>query len=676
MIHLPPRLVRSWAGPVLLGLVLAVLSVTPAAPAAEPTPIMPLDEVRVGMKGYGLTVFHGDTIEPFACHVVSVISDSSAKRATIWIECTDERMQRSGPVQGMSGSPIYLWDEDDNPTPTTAHVPGEGGRLIGAFAFGYPDVNVCLVGVQPIEYMLEVGDRAKVEPLDEPQARRFDPRRSEQRHRELASLATQLNVPMGQRRQLEAVKGLIGGKSSKPASTPDPLGHSAHEWGNSAAPAPAVPGGGDLGGILPLRLPLAVGDEQTARLLAPLLAPSGIQVMAGDLTSIAGSPPSNVDPSRVRLEPGSVLSIPLAYGDVDFNAAGTVTDVLPDGTVLGFGHAMDAIGSSRLPMANGYTHFVVSRNSISFKRGSSLDIVGSIVRDEASAVAGVPDTAFFAAPVSVAVNLPSQPPRQYNYHVVDDPQLTPAILAAVTNASLTAVQGPPVFHTTRLQANVNFAGGRSLSFDRVIPASGMNGLVYEMLPVINALTENPFESLRVEAAEIDLDIVEGIQAAELFSATLDRPVVQPGDTVQITVRLEPYDQPEATLTFPFVVPSDMPEGEHPLVISDYSGYLNRLVNTDPRFQDVTDIDQLAEALQVINDTDEQAVFVALVRPRPGISVGRQAFDHLPASRAAVLGAAATSAVVQRPTFVEASYDTDWVVSGELMVTLKVQQTPP
>ena len=101
------------------------LAVLPAlGQSAQPTPIMPLDQVRVGMRGYGMTVFHGDRIEPFACHVVSVISDSSANRATIWVECTDPRMQKSGPVQGMSGSPIYLWEDGEGQIDAPQQTPG------------------------------------------------------------------------------------------------------------------------------------------------------------------------------------------------------------------------------------------------------------------------------------------------------------------------------------------------------------------------------------------------------------------------------------------------------------------------------------------------------------------------------------------------------------------------
>ncbi len=132
----------------------------PQFAAAKATPTMSLKDVRIGMKGYGLTVFHGTKIEPFPIEVISVAytagmdQTSSPNRGIIWIRSKEPRMVESGPVQGMSGSPIYLWPKGEE------HQLGEGGKLIGAFAFGFSYPKQCIVGVQPIEYMQEVGQHA------------------------------------------------------------------------------------------------------------------------------------------------------------------------------------------------------------------------------------------------------------------------------------------------------------------------------------------------------------------------------------------------------------------------------------------------------------------------------------------------------------------------------------
>ena len=166
--YYPPR--RFHVGLALLSLIFPILGLTTEARAQgvivpeQPTPIMPLADIRVGMKGYGRTVFQGTRIEPFNVEVISVVPNSSPKRSVIWIRCGDPRMVESGPVQGMSGSPIYLWDEDE------PHELNKGGRLIGAFAFGFTESKQCLVGVQPIEYMRESATRI-ADPDGQAQAR-------------------------------------------------------------------------------------------------------------------------------------------------------------------------------------------------------------------------------------------------------------------------------------------------------------------------------------------------------------------------------------------------------------------------------------------------------------------------------------------------------------------------
>lgn len=649
----------------ILSMVAVVLCLVGGAVAEEPTPIMPLDEVRVGMKGYGKTVFHGARIEPFAIEVVSVISDSSAKRSTVWVVCPDERMTRSGPVQGMSGSPMFLWDEGEE------GVVGEGGRLIGAFAFGYPDVNVCLVGVQPIEYMREVGGRVADEDLEQTAARGVTPGMAGRSLAVLATTAERLRVDDRGRAGLDATRRLLG--VSAQTWRPDrPL--------DRYAPRPdAASGYTTLSPVeaRPLALPLAVGNAEAAQLLGPLLAPAGIAVMAGDLSGVAGKPPSNVDPAQVKLEPGSVLSIPLAYGDMDLNAAGTVTDVLPDGTVIAFGHAMNSEGSSRLPMASGYTHFVVSRDSISFKLGSSLDILGTVVRDEASAVAGVNEPgAFFAAPVNVRIDLPGQPTRDYAYHVVDHPALTPSILMAVVFSSLTAVQGPPMLHTVHLDGDITFTGGRTLTFDRTLPAGGIQGLAFEVLPATVGLMQNPFDPLRVESADLSVVIDDGVELLSIVGASLDRRVVQPGDTVNLAVELQPFDGEARTQTLGFTLPTDLPEGDYQLIVSDGAQHTYRKIVSDPAFNDVDNVDELHAGLQAIADVDHKALYVALPLPTPGLAIDGQAMADLPSSRGAVLASTASSALTPYPRFVTEQYETDQVVAGELMLELRVQQAAP
>jgi len=661
-------------------------------PAVE-AEIMPLDQVRVGMRGYGRSVFAGTAIETFPVIVRSVVSDSSARRGTVWIECVDERMSRSGPVQGMSGSPIYLWDEAEG----ERGVDGEGGRLIGAFAFGYSSVNVCLVGVQPIEYMREVGrnavatedlrrseaDAGEAAGRRTPRVRRVGADTLARGLARMTRLAEDASVPPRETASLRALTRVLGNGDGLVGTT------TAHGVGPGADDLAAGPD------PQPLGLPVSVGSAEAARWLAPALAPAGLAIRSGGSWGagatargvgplIAGAPPSHVEVAEAVLEPGSVLSIPLAWGDLDLNAAGTVTEVRPDGTVLAFGHAMNAVGDTRLPIATGYTHFVVSRTSISFKQASSLGLVGTLVRDEQAAVAGRPlpnagenrgvdsATAFDAAPVSVHVELPGQPARDYDFVVVDDPAMTAGVLTAVVINAVSAVQDFPSEHTLRLTGTLTFSGGRVLPLNAEMPGAGARGLAYTILPYVSVMMQNPYEPLKLENAELSVVVSGDIEQLLIESATLDRVTARPGESVSVAVRLERYQQPAVTHTVELALPPDLPEGEYEVVVTDVDGYVDRMMMSRPDLAQVNDIDELYQTVSALVAADGNALYAAIARPDMGVAVDDQPMPALPGSRAAVLANAPTTRVAPYPRFVEADVALDQPVVGGLALPLVVQ----
>ena len=124
---------------------------------AETQRIMPLDEVRPGMRGHGLTVFRGTTPERFDIEVVGVLHQFLTRQDLILIRMDHPLLQRSGTVGGMSGSPIYV-----------------NGRLIGALAYGWLFAMDPIAGVTPIESMLEELDRPlEMNSINDPAPARF-----------------------------------------------------------------------------------------------------------------------------------------------------------------------------------------------------------------------------------------------------------------------------------------------------------------------------------------------------------------------------------------------------------------------------------------------------------------------------------------------------------------------
>src|SRR3972149_1606391 len=84
-------------------------AVTPAAGPPHPVGVFPLDEVRPGLTGVARTVFEGEQIEQFGVEILGVYEDFAGPgQDVILARLTGDKVQHTGVVAGMSGSPVYV----------------------------------------------------------------------------------------------------------------------------------------------------------------------------------------------------------------------------------------------------------------------------------------------------------------------------------------------------------------------------------------------------------------------------------------------------------------------------------------------------------------------------------------------------------------------------------------
>jgi hypothetical protein len=95
------------------------------------------EQLRPGMKGYGLSVFKGTTPERFDVEVMGVLKNVFPKQDMILIRASGADLEKHKVIAGMSGSPIYI-----------------DGKLIGALSYGWAFENEAVAGVTPIHNML------------------------------------------------------------------------------------------------------------------------------------------------------------------------------------------------------------------------------------------------------------------------------------------------------------------------------------------------------------------------------------------------------------------------------------------------------------------------------------------------------------------------------------------
>jgi hypothetical protein len=117
------------------------MAMPPAAPTV--TRVLPLSEVKRGMKGVAYTVFEGVNPEPMPVEILGVLKDALGPgQDMILARLHGEKPEYTGVVAGMSGSPVYV-----------------DGRLVGAISYRIGQfTKEPIAGITPIEAMLQVRD--------------------------------------------------------------------------------------------------------------------------------------------------------------------------------------------------------------------------------------------------------------------------------------------------------------------------------------------------------------------------------------------------------------------------------------------------------------------------------------------------------------------------------------
>jgi hypothetical protein len=128
-------------------------SSAPAAAASSSIPnIIPVSEIKPGMRGVAYTVFEGVKPEPMEVEVLGVLKNNfnGPKSDVILVRLHGAKVEYTGVVAGMSGSPVYF-----------------NGKLAGALAFRIGEFSKePIAGVTPIEEMLEINELDKSIPAD------------------------------------------------------------------------------------------------------------------------------------------------------------------------------------------------------------------------------------------------------------------------------------------------------------------------------------------------------------------------------------------------------------------------------------------------------------------------------------------------------------------------------
>lgn len=109
-----------------------------AAAQTSPPALMPLAEIKPGMTGAGRTVFSGGQVEEFQAEILGILENVGPKQSIILARLSGGPLEKTGVLQGMSGSPVYI-----------------NGKLIGAVALSFAFSKEPIAGIRPIAEMID-----------------------------------------------------------------------------------------------------------------------------------------------------------------------------------------------------------------------------------------------------------------------------------------------------------------------------------------------------------------------------------------------------------------------------------------------------------------------------------------------------------------------------------------
>lgn len=602
----------------------ATLSAT--GDASEPTkklstsvPIMPLSEIKPGMRGTIKTVFRGDQIEEFGFEVLGVLqSVLGPKEDVILAKLIGEKPEFTGVVAGMSGSPAYI-----------------DGRLIGALSLRIGVfAKEPIAGITPIESMLPLFDfKASAGP------------------KRAANLPTGSfdDVSAGSKQNSPAVDGLAPPTSSDSPHWLEPI------------PTPLFFAG--FGQDVVDRFAPAFKRFQ----LIPMAAGSG------SAASLKFNPEDTKD-----FVPGAPVAAVLVAGDLGIYATGTLS--YRDGDrVLAFGHPFFQIGGTSMPMAKASIIATLASQEASFKIARLGETVGTVSQDRLTAIMGVIGVKPNMIPVEIQVHSPARGDLAYRYEIFQHPAITPLLFNVTLFASVLMSLEQSDEMTIEYAGTIHIEGHPDLNFRDVLTSSDRS--FFQPVPLVTAgqvnalfgrLYSNGYEMPKISGVKIDFKITEERRVATVEELRIAKQEVRPGEEVDVYAVLRPYRGQTVIKPFKLKIPNNVTRGTQlTLMVGDAATL--KAVERRGLGDGAGSLDNLIAILSRERTTNQ--LYLMLLERAPGYIIEDRLLPSLPLSVISVIesGRAANEAtkVGESPLLVD-SAEVGYVVSGRRDLVLTVE----
>jgi hypothetical protein len=508
-------------GAVTLGMLSGLGLAMPLAHGDAKPRTIGVDEIKDGMKGYGLTVFKGTEPERFDVEVVGVLRNFRPSQELILVKTPHPRLNVTKNVRGMSGSPIYL-----------------DGRLAGAYAYSWASFQVePVAGVTPIAPMLSEMRR--------PIPPGFWP------------LEGGAPLPPGSAAPKKEKHAAIGNDTTRWSGAPGEYDVKEHatqlatRWSAGVDPARSV---------VPTATPLMLAgmSDRAMGLVRSLFGPLGLEpVQAGG--GGGGKPDPNAPKHFVD---GGGVGVEMARGDVSFMGLGTVT--LVEGTKLcGFGHPMMEAGVTALPTAIGRVHWIFASDQHSSKIGEAARSLGALVQDRQSAIIVDETKQAPVFPVSIEIKgAEGIVKKSWNMEIAEERFMSAGLVSSVLGSVVDASVNERRDVTWKLKSKLSVRNHGSIELEDFGVATGgmpdASELAHSKIArAVGEVLNNPWELTHVEKIEASLVVDYARDLWKLRGVDVLDPVVDAGSVARVRVHLVPFAGPETTKVLEIRMPEDL-----------------------------------------------------------------------------------------------------------------------
>ncbi|HTV20437.1 MAG TPA: SpoIVB peptidase S55 domain-containing protein [Polyangiaceae bacterium] len=485
--------------------------------------VLTVDQIKPGMKGYGLTVFEGTKPEKFGVEIIDVIKNFRPRQDAILIKTLHPRLDVVNVVRGMSGSPIYI-----------------DGKMIGAYAYGWSFGKEPVAGVTPIESMLEDLERPlpksifgwPLDPLSSPQK----------------------PAPAKAAAKPEARLDAFDNPNTRFTGNVTDY-HLDDHAAELRERSPLGKLSAASGGLRPVATPILLGGmgEAASSLARELLEPLGLEPQQG---GGGGAPDPN---APLHYEDGGAIAVQLISGDLSATGLGTVTRVEGD-RLVAFGHPMMGGGVTSLPTAVGKVSWFLASEAASFKLGTAVRPLGALVNDRQASIVVSESAKAPLVPVSVHIDgAPGAPYRDWNFEVAHEKFMTPSFLAMAIGEALQATAAERQDISWTAESKVKIKGQPEITLEDFGVSIGGTPDPREfvrshLVSSVGGVLNNPWEPALVESIAVRIKLDYARDIVRLREARAVETEVDAGQPVNIVLTLIPFAGPPVTRTISVPIP--------------------------------------------------------------------------------------------------------------------------